>query len=179
MPSQVHKRGPTTPEMNITPLIDVVFQLIIFFMLVNNIVSDEIVEMVVPNLEDPKTQEMAEDNRIIVSVAPRDHQRGERGPDPLMFDGTAQFVQVGSNEEFSMNNMEGVTGALQRRRGNNEDVKVLLRADTALRYEEVQPVMAAITAAGIETVHLVAYMPGEAPQLSSRPTGDAAYARAD
>ena len=168
MPSQVHKRGATTPEMNITPLIDVVFQLIIFFMLVNNIVSEEIVQMVVPNLEDPKTQEMAEDNRIIVSVAPRDHGPADRSPDPLMFDGTAQFVQVGSKQEFSMNDMEGVTDALQAQRAQNENpenVKVLLRADTALRYAEVQPVMAAITAAGIETVHLVAYMPGEGPSL--------------
>ena len=166
MPSQVHQRGATAPEMNITPLIDVVFQLIIFFMLVNNIVSREVVEMVVPSLEEPKTKQMAEENRVIVSVAPREFSGNARSPDPLMFSGTAQYVQVGS-QEFPMSQLSQVTNELKRIRSQRPDVKVILRADTALYYEEVQPVMAAVTGAGIETVDLVAYMPGEGPSISA------------
>ena len=36
-----------------TPMIDIVFQLIVFFMLVNNIISDENAVMIVPELEKP------------------------------------------------------------------------------------------------------------------------------
>ena len=167
MPSQVHKTGPTTPQMNLTPLIDVVFQLIIFFMLVNNIAAREVVPMIVPDLEDPQTREMADDNRIVVSVAPADHTASDRSPNPLMFSGTARYVQVGSAQRFNMDQLSEVTDVLRRRREANADVRVILRADQALHYKEVQPVMAAITAADIETVHLVAFMPGRAPLQGS------------
>ena len=40
-------------------------------------------------------------------------------------------------------------------------MQVLLRADAALYYDQVRPVMGAITAAGIGTVNLVAYLPEE------------------
>ena len=63
MRSQVFKRGPVTPQMNITPLIDVVFLLIIFFMLVTNIIAEEAVEMIVPQLDDPVTRELGNVDR--------------------------------------------------------------------------------------------------------------------
>ena len=165
MPSQVHKPGPTAPQMNLTPLIDVVFQLIIFFMLVNNIAAREVVPMMVPNLDDAHTREMTDDDRLFVSVAPREHTPADRSPDPLAFSGTAQYVQVGSdrNRQFSMDQLDEVTALLRQRRERNPETRVILRADQALHYDEVQPVMNAITAAEVATVHLVAFMPDQAP----------------
>lgn len=148
----------TTPEMNMTPLIDVVFQLIIFFMLVNNIISEQTVQMVVPELEEARTRALDEGTRVFVNVAPFDHKPEDRKANTLSFPGEAQFVNVGG-ERFSVNDLEGISAELREWKANNPDVEVLLRADAALYYESVAPVMAAISAAEIQTINLVAYMP--------------------
>ena len=155
--SKVHKRGPTSPEINMTPMIDVVFQLIVFFMLVNNIISEEAVLMIVPELEDPKTHELGQNDRITVNVAPQSYDPS-RGINDLNIPGEASFVQVGL-DRYDLDDMEGVTEALKQAKAQNEEVQVLLRADSGLFYDEVQPVMQAITTAGIVTVNLVAYLP--------------------
>ena len=164
MPSQVFKRGPATPAFNITPLIDVVFLLIIFFMLVTNILAKEAVRLMVPELEDPRTQAMSDAERIVVSVAPRDYNPVDRtaSEDPLLFDGEPQWVQVGLRR-FQLGDIEGITAAVQQYRESNSEAEVLLRADGALYYDGVQPIMAAITGAGITRVNLVALMPETAP----------------
>lgn len=161
--SQVTKRGAVTPSMNITPLIDVVFLLIIFFMLVNNIVSDETVEMVLPELDDPKTREVGEIERVVVNIAPEDFTRDGRKEHPLDHTGTAKYVKVGTGQSsrFEVHDIAGITAALETEKNKNPEVEVLLRCDGALYYKAVQPIMGAITAAGIQTVNLVAYMPEE------------------
>lgn len=161
MPSKIFKRGFTAPEMNITPLIDVTFLLIIFFMLVNNIISEEQVEMIVPELTKPKTQALATEDRIIVNVKPVEALLAQREENPLLIRGEATGVRIGALADFAMDDMAGVTAALRDARERNPKIQVLLRADAALNYEEVQPVLMAITEAGIETVNLVAMMPDE------------------
>ncbi len=158
MPSQVHHRGPTTPRMNITPLIDVVFLLIIFFMLVNNIIAEQSVEMIVPRLDHPTTRESADTGRVIVNVAPAVYAHRDRVDNPLMFDGEARFIRVGL-QTFAADDLDGVTLALTEAKEANPDVEVLLRSDGAMYYGVVQPVMGAITRAGIDKVNLVAFMP--------------------
>ncbi len=155
--SKVHKKGPTSPEMNMTPMIDVVFQLIVFFMLVNNIISEEAVLMIVPDLEDPKTRELGEEDRITVNVAPQNYDPSRKIGD-LNIPGEASLVKVGL-KEYKIDEMEQVTEALKEAKALNENIEVLLRADSGLFYDEVQPVMQAITTAGIVKVNLVAYLP--------------------
>ncbi len=158
MPSRIFQRGPTKPQMNITPLIDVVFLLIIFFMLVNNIITEQSVEMIVPQLDEPTTREMDEAGRLIVNIAPAEYAFKERKDDPLMFEGEARFIRVGL-QTFAADDLEGVTAALTQAKSENPDIQVVLRSDGALYYGVVQPVMGAITRAGIDKVNLVAYMP--------------------
>ncbi len=143
--------------MNMTPMIDVTFQLIIFFMLVNNIISEEAVMMIVPELEEPKTREMGEENRVTVNVAPQSYDP-DRGIGDLNIPGEAAMVKVGL-EEFRLDDMEAVTEALRDARSRNKDIEVMLRADSGLFFDEVQPVMQAITSAGIVKVNMVAYLP--------------------
>ena len=155
--SQVHKKGRVSPEMNMTPMIDVVFQLIIFFMLVNQIIAEEAVEMLVPELDDPKTREMGEENRLTVNVVP--HPYGsERKLGELNIPGDATMVKVGL-DEFPLEDLKAVTDALKDAKTQNPELEILLRADAGLFYDEVQPIMQAISSAGIETVNLVAYLP--------------------
>ena len=152
--------------MNITPLIDVVFLMIIFFMLVNKIVSEEQVKMVVPELTDPQTYELGEAETIVVSLAPRNEGRGSN---PLDFDGVPLYIQYGPFKRFALDNLEGVTEELKLAKAANPEVEVILRADCAAYFQEVQPVMGAITAAGIGKINLVAFLPDEGP---AEPLGD-------
>ena len=161
--SKVTERGAVTPTMNITPLIDVVFLLIIFFMLVNNIVTEEVVEMELSQLDGSKAREIGELNRVVVNIAPQDFSRDGRQEAPLEHVGTPAYVKVGtgSNSRFELGDIEGITGRLREVQATNPEVEVLLRADAAIFYNEVRPIMNAVTAAGIETVNLVAYRPEE------------------
>ncbi|MEX0776908.1 MAG: biopolymer transporter ExbD [Phycisphaeraceae bacterium] len=159
--SRVTKRGPAKAEMNMTPMIDVTFQLIIFFLLVNNIATDQLVEMRVPNLDDPKVIELGDIPKIIVSIKPPDNL--VRDPsDPLKIPGDAQKVRVGT-EDFNIDNLAGITDSLKKAKAQNPEVEVLLRADSGTMYENIAPVMQAITAAQISKLNLVAYLPGQSP----------------
>ncbi len=159
--SNVIKRGSVTPSMNITPLIDVVFLLIIFFMLVNNIVSEETVDMILPELVDSEAREVGEIDRVVVNIAPRSFSRDGRTEFPWAHAGSAEYVKVGtgSGSRFSPDDAAGITAALERIRADQPGVEVLLRSDGAIYYEAVRPIMDAVAAAGIQTVNLVATMP--------------------
>ena len=159
--SAVIQRGAVTPSMNITPLIDVVFLLIIFFMLVNNIVSEETVDMILPELVDSEAREVGEIDRVVVNIAPEAFSRDGRGDYPLVHPGTASYVKIGtgSGSRFEPGDTARMTEALRQIKAQNPQVQVLLRSDGAIYYESVRPIMDAVAAAGIERVNLVAYMP--------------------
>ena len=154
--SQVFQRGPASPEMNLTPLIDVVFLLIIFFMLVNQIVAERNVKMIVPAPHEPNTRQLSEDdNPVIVNVAPQPYT-AETRPDPLRHPGQAAFVQVGSRR-FALGQLAELTAALRNEKAARPDVQVVVRSDMAIFYEDVQPVIEAVRASGIERVDLAAF----------------------
>ena len=162
--SQIHTRGPKSPSMNMTPMIDVTFQLIIFFMLINNIVSEEAVTLTVPKLWEPKVVELGEIKRVTVNIVPAENpeDRFDEGKDPLAIDGSAVTVKVGL-KDFGFNELDQVTESLKDAVAQNEEVQVMLRADAGTKYKYVQEVMAKITQAKIKLVNLVAFMPDEGP----------------
>ena len=160
--SQVFKRGPAAPEMNITPLIDVVFLLIIFFMLVNQIVAEQNVKMIVPAPTDPQTQMLDEDDKpIVVNVAPVEYDEQARTRMPLQHSGQATRVAIGGRE-FGPSQTSAITQYLREAKATRiergiEPVQAVVRADMAIHYEEVRPILEAIRAAEIENVKLAAY----------------------
>ncbi|WP_432797566.1 ExbD/TolR family protein [Poriferisphaera sp. WC338] len=160
MKSRIHKRGPATPRMNLTPLIDIVFLLVIFFMLVNTMASKQTVKMLVPELEDPQTHQLAELDRIVISVAPVQASDRDRFK-PLELEGNVRFVQVGPFQKFEPTELQEIAEAVKSLAEQFPKAPVMLRADAAIYFDEVQPIMNAITAAGISTVNLVAYLPAD------------------
>jgi len=146
--------------MNMTPLIDITFQLIIFFMLVSNIIAQESVEMIVPELENSKARELGEVERVIVNIVPMpfDRKHREKGA-PLDMEGTASQVLI-QYHQYDADDLDGIRAELADVKEQNAERQVLLRADGALYYQDVQPIMDAISAAGINTVNVVAKMPG-------------------
>ncbi|BAM02192.1 ExbD/TolR family protein [Phycisphaera mikurensis] len=149
------KRRGVTPTMNLTPLIDVTFLLIVFFMLVNNIVASELVPLLPPTPSDPQTSETPEADTLIVSIAPQPFGDG-RAQQPLNHDGRASFVQVGALGRFEPGDAAGITAAVREAVARRPGVRVLLRADAALFQDQVRPVMAAVTAAGVAKIDVVA-----------------------
>jgi biopolymer transport protein ExbD len=142
MSRRLHKSEPVSPQMNMTPLIDVTFQLIIFFMVVSNLIGQEAVPMRVPMLENPQTRQLGESDRVVVNVLPAD-------------DGKMPWVQIGLTR-LRGSDRQGISKALEQMVAHNADVQVVLRADGSLDYQQVRPVMQAIRDAGVSVVHLVA-----------------------
>ena len=169
--SKVYKRGTVAPEMNMTPMIDVTFQLIIFFMLVNNIVAEQVVEMIPPTLDKPQTREVVFEKQLIINVAPADFTFKDRKEKPLLHDGKAKFVQIGF-QRFDFDDVDAMTASIREAVEANPAIEVVLRADSATYYEDVQIVMGAIAAAQVPSVNLVAYMPDRGAADSAFAAGE-------
>jgi len=120
-----------------TPMIDVTFLLIVFFVLVSQIVDVENVDMDLPNPHDPKTMSMADEHRVIINVEPADSGVGEIRHYKI---GTRVF----SPTEDGVNAMIEHLAAMY---GRDPDLNINLRADRATHYEWVEPAMQAITLA--------------------------------
>ena len=170
--SKVHHRGPIKPQLNMTPLIDVTFLLIIFFMVISNFIAEESVQMIVPDLDEPKVRQFEQMNRVVVNIAPKPFRKDDRGVHYLAWEGQAQYVKIGANPRvYAMDDMDQITSVLAamvesdpKDAEGKSTLEVLLRADAALYYDAVQPVMVAITAAGVSKVHLVSYLPDQGPR---------------
>ena len=157
--SQVHKRGAVTPTMNITPLIDVVFLLIVFFMVVSKISADELPDLLVPEMDDPAAKEPGELNRIVVSILAELPEGGRPEGDPLRANSTdnnplnipgeARAVQVGIRmipfDEVATDLAPEIKAQLEQ----NRELEVMVRADAGIYFRDVQAVIRQINAAQV------------------------------
>jgi len=166
--SKIYKKGKADCEFNMTPLIDVTFLLIIFFMLVNNIIAEAEVEMLVPELDNSQVQDIDEDKRVIINLVPSFEETSNERFDmdnAMRVSGYADKVKVGISEFSLLESLEPLANHLKEIKAARPQVEFVLRADAATEYQYVQPVMEAITAAGIGKVNLMAYLPDEGPNL--------------
>jgi hypothetical protein len=138
-------------------------------MLVNNIISEEAVQMIVPKLDDPKVIELDEGNRLTINIVPEEYD-GDRYEldDKLAVSGFSDRVRLGSQLEFTFENLHEMVSHLEDAVKKNPKVEIILRADAATHYEIVQPVMEAITGAGISRVNLMAFLPNEGPDMRGK-----------
>ena len=177
--SQVTKRGAVKPALNITPLIDVVFLLIVFFMLVMNIVSDENPELQLPDLDRPNVYPPEGERKVTINIVPESPFDGEFGPgkstgEVLSRPGQAEFVQIANSkwklgeEDAMVDFREKLKGMIQARMAGPDKPPIIqLRVDAAVYYAQVLPVMTNLQLAMAEAlggdlaaatpVHLVAY----------------------
>lgn len=121
------KREPLEGQgMNMTPMIDVVFQLLIFFMLVAEISSSESAELILPRASQAVADE-GEPGRHIINVDKEGH------------------IKVGS-AYFSLDELENrilVPEALVMRdkSGKFSEKPILIRADKEAKFGIVQKIM--------------------------------------
>ena len=131
----IHKRGPAEIHANLTPMIDVTFLLIIFFVLVSQIVEVENVDLDLPRPAEAASELPGEQSRIVINVLP--------GPG-----GDAIGYRM-SNRRFMADTagLESLARSLAAMYQENPALGVNLRADRRTDYRWVEPVFQAVSAA--------------------------------
>ena len=69
-------------KMNMTPMIDVVFNLIIFFMIVTDLTQQELEDLTLPKADQAQKDENPEEKRMIINITRQGHyvvRRKDRG----------------------------------------------------------------------------------------------------
>lgn len=121
---------------NLTPMIDMTFLLVVFFILVSRITSVEQVPLELPSPINPAANPAPEAPRIVVNV-PADEEGRPMG---AMFDQRVYSLDPSGLGELA----NTVAGRLE----SIPELQVNLRADRRLRYDVVEPVMDALARAG-------------------------------
>ena len=116
-----------------TPLIDVVMCLIVFYLMVGKMANDRVARVELPSSKQGVAE--AEREGLVINVLP-----GEGGGAKMIVDG----VEVGESALEAMLRALGGSGA------------VTIRADRALSYEPVGRIVALCRGAGLGSVRLAA-----------------------
>jgi biopolymer transport protein ExbD len=132
-------------ELNLTPMIDVVFNLIIFFMLVADLSQKDIELLKLPWSTQAQADQGKEDLRIIINVVKAGKTNAERA---AWKSGDPVLIKVKGDEV----NLKTLTQRLlvfaERKRDTEHpmqpsEVFALIRCDREIRWREVQWVMQA------------------------------------
>ncbi|MHC4413890.1 MAG: ExbD/TolR family protein [Planctomycetota bacterium] len=133
--SVIFKRGPAQVEANLTPLIDVTFLLIVFFVLVSQIVEIENVQMDLPAPTDPVSEPAGDEQRAVVNVIPAGG-------------GQASGYRLGTRTYTAdTRGVEALTARLAALYQGNPTLRINLRADRGAHFQWVQPALKAVSAA--------------------------------
>ena len=153
-----HRRAVTRckPELNITSMLDVVLNLIMFFILITNFASANLpTEVQAPQPEESVAKDNPDISKLLVNVLPLTTAKAEVDTRDATDTGEASGIIFGG-KHYAMSELGTITELLKKEATINPDIAISLRADRNIRFDAVQPVMNAITAAGIKTVNLVA-----------------------
>lgn len=137
--SVIFKRGNASIQANLTPMIDVTFLLIVFFVLVSQIVEVEHVTMNLPAPDEPVSERAGEEQRLVINVVPG-------------LDGEAIEYRLGSQSHLPGDaGVAGMIDQLTRLYRDNPSININLRADRATSFEWIDPVLRAVGAAAAAT----------------------------
>ena len=136
--SAIYKRGSARIQANLTPMIDVTFLLIVFFVLVSQIVEVESVKLNLPAPADPATELPADEQRVVINIV----------PDQPAVTGRAIEYRVGSRRFLATDDgVEALADHVMKLYAGNPALRINLRADRDTQYEWVEPVLQAISLA--------------------------------
>lgn len=149
--------GAARVRMNLTPMIDMTFLLIVFFILTSQISNVEMAEEI--ELPEPKhsvAAEPDEEHRVVINLIP-----------DLLDKRRVASMRLG----FRTFNADAAGRAALRAEllaavQRDAEVKIDIRADRQASYSEVYPILNAASASGARRVDLVvaASLPGAAPR---------------
>lgn len=121
-----------------TPMIDIVFLLIVFFMLITRFVSAEIADVALPDPAESQARELKLPDKVVLNLQ---YTPGVDEPTVLL-------------GPFRVATMEDLQDRLKETKAGNPAVQVVFRADRDLKYRYVREAMDAVAAAGIEMLNI-------------------------
>lgn len=124
--------APASAKINVTPMIDVVMVLIIFYLLVGQLAAGRRAELQLPRTA--LGGELGPGDPLVVNVLP-----GRSGPEVLV-----------DRETYLISELAGLVTA------RPAGTEIRLRADASLPFGAVRPVIAALRQGGAETIRLSA-----------------------
>lgn len=136
------RRSRAVANFSITPLIDMVFLLILFFLMTYQFSSSEFQQVELPRPHDSQAELRQLPQKVTVNIV-------YDGPDrPVRY--VAGAIDVATVEELAER--------LARRRARTPDLQVVVRADRRIDYGTVRACLEAISGAGIDIVNVAARM---------------------
>jgi biopolymer transport protein ExbD len=132
-------------ELNITSMMDLVLNLLTFFVLCSNLAMAELPPMEPPQPNKSKARPTEAVNKFTINILPNKSSPGD-----------ALSIKFGSSIELPRDAAGELTALIAAEKAKSPDVGVDLRADRSLRYDQVAPVMAAIKASGVTRINVVA-----------------------
>ncbi len=127
-------------EINIAPLIDVVFLLIIFFLTVSHITQVRVEALSLPEAEETDRSENLASGRLIINV----HSSGQ---------------VVVSGETYQTDYLEVMLRAEQEN-PSNRDLSVLLRGDRETLWARMSEILQVLAKLGINQIRVAVIEPG-------------------
>lgn len=140
-----HRRAGASVRANMTPMIDVVFLLIIFFMLVAQISRQRVIEVDLPRIENAVSTGIKGESGTVINVVPPDRV--------ATYGGDYRLGSVAYDD--TPDGLRHLATAIRDAARANPDVLVLVRAARTEPYERVYPVIRAVRDAGVARVSLV------------------------
>ncbi|MFP4355130.1 MAG: ExbD/TolR family protein [Phycisphaerae bacterium] len=142
-------------EINMTPMIDCTFLLIVFFILTSQIIKAELVDMVVPDVtraQVPSEQKPEDDNAIIIQAVSK-AAAGDRTDSTAAEDLHRERGYRVGTQDFEPGDYTGIEQAIQlameeARAAGFKTFKVIVRADARLKYQYVYRLMERASVAG-------------------------------
>ena len=145
-------------HVNVTPLIDVVMCLIVFFLTVSKLVKDEMVEMVIPRAQVGLEMEDQAGRLTINVVPPRDKDNNVIPVDQRYMTAAKPAIKIQGQDAITGDGWKDLVVRLRAEKKAKPDLKVILRADENEQYDWIGPVLVACAQADIKDVNFATRM---------------------
>ncbi len=142
-------------SFNATPLVDVIFILTIFFMLISRFSSEELVPMDLPKPEQSQAKVVKMRDRVVINCRLADPADPTR-PGPIR--SSSVVYSLGPNRPQPLGSIAARLVTMKR---ESPDMKVVVRADRRLPYGAVRTVMQVLAENRIAMLNVVAHVAEE------------------
>lgn len=139
--------NPRDEEVDMAPMIDMVFLLLVFFMVSSHLQSEEYIEMEIPKAAAAKVPD-ERTGRMVISIT----YNQDPAVESLLYIGSTAMEEDALKEYLEQANEEYMATE-----GNGERLKLFLRAHVLEDHKEVRRVMRIAAEAGILDILFAAY----------------------
>ena len=134
-------------QVNVTPLIDVVMCLIIFFLLVGHIAKEVSAQNVKIPIAKNGNELQDRSGQLVINVVPQTGQTPDLQPPPKII---VWGKEVSADE---------LADDLSDYKSSHPDLTLVIRADQSIQYKYIAPILISCAKAGIDSVNFVTRHP--------------------